>query len=72
LCRRCGTLAGVLDKGAAHAREKGADPEALLKERLAPDMYPLKFADPAFLVITPKMAPRAPPARNPPRSKSRT
>jgi hypothetical protein len=35
------TLAGVLDKGAAHAREKGADPEALLKERLAPDMYPL-------------------------------
>ena len=29
------TLAGVLDKGAAHAREKGADPEALLKERLA-------------------------------------
>jgi uncharacterized protein len=35
------TLAGVLDKGAAHAREKGTDPEALLKERLAPDMFPL-------------------------------
>jgi uncharacterized protein len=35
------TLAGVLDKGAAHAREKGGDPEALLKERLAPDMFPL-------------------------------
>lgn len=35
------TLAGVLDKGAAYAREKGTDPEALLKERLAPDMYPL-------------------------------
>jgi uncharacterized protein len=35
------TLAGVLDKGAAHAHEKGTDPEALLKERLAPDMFPL-------------------------------
>jgi len=35
------TLAGVLDKGAAHAREKGIDLEALLKERLAPDMFPL-------------------------------
>jgi uncharacterized protein len=35
------TLAGVLDKGAAHAREKGADPEAQLQERLAPDMFPL-------------------------------
>jgi len=35
------TLAGVLDKGAAHARENGTDPEALLKERLAPDMFPL-------------------------------
>ena len=35
------TLAGVLEKGAAHAREKGGDPEALLKERLAPDMFPL-------------------------------
>ena len=35
------TLAGLLDKGATNAREKGADPEALLKERLAPDMFPL-------------------------------
>jgi uncharacterized protein len=35
------TLAAVLDKGAAHAREKGTDPEPLLKERLAPDMFPL-------------------------------
>src|ERR1700684_4538653 len=35
------TLAGVLDKGAAHAREKGTDPQALLQERLAPDMFPL-------------------------------
>jgi len=35
------SLAGVLDKAADYAREKGADPEALLKERLAPDMFPL-------------------------------
>ena len=35
------TLAEVLDKGAAHAREKGTDLQALLKERLAPDMFPL-------------------------------
>jgi uncharacterized protein len=35
------TLASVLDKAAAYAREKGTDPEALLKERLAPDMFPL-------------------------------
>src|ERR1700691_6714148 len=35
------TLASVLDKGAAHAREKGTDPQALLQERLAPDMFPL-------------------------------
>jgi len=35
------TLASVLDKAAAHAREKGTEPAALLKERLAPDMFPL-------------------------------
>jgi uncharacterized protein len=35
------TLAGVLDKAAEYAREKGTDPDTLLKERLAPDMYPL-------------------------------
>lgn len=35
------SLAAVLDKAAMHAREKGTDPEALLKERLAPDMFPL-------------------------------
>src|ERR1700690_430375 len=35
------TLAGVLDKAAAHAREKGTDPQALLQERLAPDIFPL-------------------------------
>src|SRR5271155_2017350 len=35
------TLSGVLGKGAEHALAKGSDPEALLKERLAPDMFPL-------------------------------
>ena len=44
------TLAGVLDKGAAHAREKGSDPEAMLKERLAPDMFPSEFADPGCVL----------------------
>ena len=35
------SLSGVLDKGAEHARAKGIDPATLLKERLAPDMFPL-------------------------------
>jgi hypothetical protein len=35
------TLSGLLDKGAEHARAKGADPAGLLKERLASDMFPL-------------------------------
>jgi hypothetical protein len=65
------TLAGVLDKGAAHAREKGTDPQALLQERLAPDMFPLS-SQIQLPAITPRMAPRAPPARNHPRSTSRS
>jgi uncharacterized protein len=35
------TLAGLLDKGAEQAQAKGTDSAALLKERLAPDMFPL-------------------------------
>jgi hypothetical protein len=35
------TLSGVLDKGAEHVRAKGLDPEAMLKERIASDMFPL-------------------------------
>jgi hypothetical protein len=35
------TLSGVLDKGAEHVRAKGSDPEAMLKERIASDMFPL-------------------------------
>jgi hypothetical protein len=35
------TLAELLDKGAAHAAEAGADLATLLGARLAPDMYPL-------------------------------
>jgi len=35
------TLSGVLDKGAEYARTTGVDSAALLKERLAPDMFPL-------------------------------
>ena len=35
------TLSSLLDKAAEHARTKGSDPSALLKEKLAPDMFPL-------------------------------
>ena len=35
------SLSGVLAKGFAHAKEAGADPEALVSARLAPDMYTL-------------------------------
>lgn len=35
------TLSGLLDKGAEFARSKGTDPNALLNERLAPDMFTL-------------------------------
>jgi uncharacterized protein len=35
------TLSGLLDKAAEHARSTGGDPGAMLKERLAPDMFPL-------------------------------
>jgi hypothetical protein len=34
-------LAGLLDKGAAHAAEKKFDPSVLVNSRLAPDMFPL-------------------------------
>ena len=35
------TLSELLDKGAEHSKAKGTDVAALLKERLAPDMFPL-------------------------------
>jgi hypothetical protein len=35
------SLSGLLDKGAEYARAKGTDLAALLKERLAPDIFPL-------------------------------
>jgi hypothetical protein len=34
-------LAALLDKGATHAKAEGIDPGALVRSRLAPDMYPL-------------------------------
>ncbi|HMA09398.1 MAG TPA: DUF1993 family protein, partial [Ramlibacter sp.] len=36
-------LSGVLDKGLAHCREGGIDPEAMVETRLYPDMLPLRF-----------------------------
>ena len=38
-----GAVAGVLDKGAAHCAETGADPAELVSTRLYPDMLPLAF-----------------------------
>ena len=35
-------LKGMLTKAAAHVETKGLDPEALLKARLYPDMFPLQ------------------------------
>ena len=35
------TLAALLEKGAAHARAKGTNPNVLVKARLAPNMFPL-------------------------------
>ena len=35
------TLSELLDKGVEHSKAKGTDADALLKERLAPDMFPL-------------------------------
>jgi uncharacterized protein len=36
-------LSAFLDKAAEHARAKGADPDAFVTARLAPDMFPLSF-----------------------------
>jgi len=41
LLRALGNLRSVLQKGEAHAREKGYEPTILLQSRLAPDMLPL-------------------------------
>ena len=36
-----GTLSTLLDKGAAHMKANGSNPEGLAEARLAPDMFPL-------------------------------
>ena len=36
-------LTGVLDKGLAHCRETGVDPDAIAETRLHPDMQPFRF-----------------------------
>ncbi|MGH9666386.1 MAG: DUF1993 family protein, partial [Bryobacteraceae bacterium] len=36
--QQLGVLAELLRKGETHAREQGADPEAIIEARLAPDM----------------------------------
>ena len=41
LARMLGNLGHCLEKGAAHAQEKGEDFKTYLESRLAPDMFPL-------------------------------
>ena len=41
-------LSGVLDKAQAYATAKKIDPSVLLNYRLAPDMFPRNFVEPAF------------------------
>lgn len=38
-----GAVSGVLDKGLAHFRETGVDPEEIVETRLISDMQPLRF-----------------------------
>ena len=38
-----GAMGGVLDKGLAHCRQAGIDPEAIVETRLHPDMLPFRF-----------------------------
>jgi hypothetical protein len=38
-----GGMRGVLDKGLKHLQEKGLDPDAVVDEKLAPDMLPFSF-----------------------------
>lgn len=38
-----GAVAGVLDKGLAHCKAAGIDPESIVETRLAPDMLPFRF-----------------------------
>lgn len=41
LIRSLNNLAGILEKGAAHADSKGIEPGVLVNSRLFPDMFPL-------------------------------
>lgn len=41
LIRALNNLAGILEKGSAHADNKGIDPSVLINMRLFPDMFPL-------------------------------
>ncbi len=41
--RMLGNLSAFLDKAAAHAEAKKIDPTVLIRDRLAPDMFPFSF-----------------------------
>ena len=38
-----GAVSGFLDKGLAHCKSAGIDPESIVASRLAPDMLPFRF-----------------------------
>lgn len=38
-----GAVIGFMDKGLAHCRERGIDPEKIVETRLYPDMLPFRF-----------------------------
>ena len=38
-----GAVGGFLDRGLAHFRERGIDPEEIVETRMAPDMLPFRF-----------------------------
>lgn len=38
-----GAVSGFMDKGLAHCKEKGIDPEEIVATRLYPDMLPFRF-----------------------------
>ena len=56
------TLSELLDKGVEHSKTKGTDADALLKERLAPDMFPLALQ--VQLACHHETARRVPPAKS--------
>src|ERR1700712_704482 len=52
--RTLGSLAHLLDKGAAFAESQGLDPDAILDWRLIDDMHPLRFQAEGVIGFSPQ------------------